>query len=243
MFNFDLSILPLKLNLPMVSTPLPWRSKVDYRPSRLDDIGGGYLSGLTGEIYNRFRLLTSRNYSNFYIRLQDPKLLCSILTTLQSQAFEINDKVLSFIKKNRETLEEVGLLINRCLARVNVQEASDLLRFSYFNNDEGVKEVCRCDVLLTELFKRVQRARYEDFVLLLAEAYSGYQFYLPAFMDFRGRIYRAGVLHFHERDLARSLLVFASDAKAPSELSQPEVESCKKQLACAAAFKYQNFAN
>ncbi|GKE67436.1 hypothetical protein Tco_1521597 [Tanacetum coccineum] len=29
--------------------------------------------------------------------------------------------------------------------------------------------------------------------------------FLPAFIDFRGRIYRSGILHFHERDLARSL--------------------------------------
>ena len=32
-------------------------------------------------------------------------------------------------------------------------------------------------------------------------------FYLPAFLDFRGRIYRSGILHFHERDLARSLIL------------------------------------
>lgn len=57
------------------------------------------------------------------------------------------------------------------------------------------------DKLLSELFKRVQRARYEDFVITLASAY---ELDLPAFIDFRGRIYRSGVLHFHERDLARS---------------------------------------
>jgi len=239
-FNFDLSILPIKLNLPMVCKPLPWQSKVD-RPSTLEDVSGGYLCGLTGEIYNRFRLLTSRNYNNFFIELCDPMHMCSILTELQSQAFEINKTFLSFIMENRDTLEVEGLLVNRCLAKVNLKEASDLLRFSYFNNDEGVMEVCRCDVLLTDLFHRVQRARYEDFVLLLATAYSGYRFYLPAFIDFRGRIYRAGVLHFHERDLARSLIVFASDAQAPQELSQPEDMSLRFQLACAAAFKYQNF--
>ena len=239
-FNFDLSLLPIKLNLPMVCKPLPWQGKVDS-PSTLADVSGGYLCGLTGEIYNRFRLLTSRNYNNFFIELRNPMHMCTILTELQSQAFEINKTFLSFIMENRDTLEEEGLLVNRCLAKVNLKEVSDLLRFSYFNNDEGVMDVCRCDVLLADLFHRVQRARYEDFVLLLATAYSGYRFYLPAFIDFRGRIYRAGVLHFHERDLARSLIVFASDAQAPQELSQPEEESLRFQLACAAAFKYQNF--
>ena len=28
MFNFDLNLLPMKLNLPMVYPPLPWKSKV-----------------------------------------------------------------------------------------------------------------------------------------------------------------------------------------------------------------------
>lgn len=45
----------------------------------------------------------------------------------------------------------------------------------------------------------------------MASAYAGYTFYIPAFLDFRGRIYRSGILHFHERDLARSLILF--DAK------------------------------
>lgn len=167
--------------------------------------------------------------------------MCDVLNTLQSQAFEINFTLLLFILENRDTLEEVGILMNRSLANVNLQDASDLLRFCYVN-DEGVKDVCSCNVLLTELVKRVQRARYEEFVLILASAYVGYQFDLPAFMDFRGRIYRAGVLHFHERDLAKSLILFASDAKAP-ELSKREEISLRLQLACAAAFKYKKFSS
>ncbi|KAK7357083.1 hypothetical protein VNO80_16364 [Phaseolus coccineus] len=54
--------------------------------------------------------------------------------------------------------------------------------------------------------KDIQQARYERFILRLAQAYDGYQFYLPVFLDFRGRIYRCGLLHFHERDLVRSLI-------------------------------------
>jgi DNA-directed RNA polymerase len=40
----------------------------------------------------------------------------------------------------------------------------------------------------------------------MARAYVDYKIYLPAFIDFRGRISRAGMLHFHERDLAKSLI-------------------------------------
>lgn len=34
----------------------------------------------------------------------------------------------------------------------------------------------------------------------------------------RGRIYRAGLLHFHERDLARSLITFATESIGPIHL-------------------------
>ncbi|KAK7321857.1 hypothetical protein VNO80_35519 [Phaseolus coccineus] len=57
--------------------------------------------------------------------------------------------------------------------------------------------------------KDIQQARYERFILRLAQAYDGYQFYLPVFLDFRGRIYRCGLLHFHERDLVRSLIIMS----------------------------------
>ena len=124
----------------------------------------------------------------------------------------------------------------RNLAYVNMKEVSDLLRSCYIN-DGGVRDVCSCNVLLGELIRRVQRARYEEFVLMLASAYNGYQFYLPAFMDFRGRIYRSGVLHFHERDLARSLIVFARKAEAPSC-----PRTIRKDFVCEAAFKYTKFS-
>ncbi len=65
--NFDISMIPVRLNLPMVCEPVPWGSNTEEQPSTFADIKGGYLSGLTGEFYNQFRLLTSRNYDNFYI--------------------------------------------------------------------------------------------------------------------------------------------------------------------------------
>ncbi|GLJ46000.1 hypothetical protein SUGI_0968820 [Cryptomeria japonica] len=61
-------------------------------------------------------------------------------------------------------------------------------------------------------------------------------------MDFHGRIYRIGVLHFHKRDLARSLIIFSSDAQAP-ELTKHDEMSLRIQLACAAAFKYKKFSS
>lgn len=52
--------------------------------------------------------------------------------------------------------------------------------------------------MLQGLHKDIQQARYESLIIEMSKAYAGYNFYLPAFLDFRGRIYRSGVLHFHE---------------------------------------------
>lgn len=56
-------------------------------------------------------------------------------------------------------------------------------------------------------------------------------------MDFRGRIYRSGILHFHERDLAKSLIVFSNNhqEKEGSNLSAKDI------VATSAAFKYKKF--
>ena len=60
--------------------------------------------------------------------------MCDILNGLQSQAFEINKRLLRFLEKNRQCLVECGLLLPNALARVNPTEASDILRECYFNN-------------------------------------------------------------------------------------------------------------
>lgn len=235
--NFELSLLPLKLNLPMVSPPLNWEYKSELDKKNrfmLSDMIGGYLSRPTLDIYNRFSLISSRNLSNFNIEINDSKSkeLCFILNGLQKQEFQINNNILEFIKNNRATLEKVGLLMPEKLAHVNMKEAYDLIRISYFKNN-AIKDAYSLSVLLKEFAIRVQKARYEEFIIRLASAYDGYVFYLPAFMDFRGRIYRSGILHFHERDLARSLIVFANNHQEGSL-----VEGI---VATSAAFKYKKF--
>jgi DNA-directed RNA polymerase len=247
--NFDLSILPLKFNLPMVCKPLDWEhpsESDDYflfyfekeisKPFVLSDLKGGYLSSPSLNIH--YGLLSSHNLNNFNIELDDSKYkeMCSILNGLQNQGFQINKKVLEFIKKNRPTFEKMGLLMPGILARVNLKEAFDLLRKSFYQN-KAIEGTCSLDALLKELSIRVQKARYEDFIITLASAYEDYVFYLPAFMDFRGRIYRSGILHFHERDLSKALIVFANNLQ--------EEEGCKESVkdivATSAAFKYKKF--
>ncbi|XP_031502610.1 probable DNA-directed RNA polymerase [Nymphaea colorata] len=160
--------------------------------------------------------------------------MCNILNGLQKQGFQINHQIFEFIKNNCATLEKRGLLMPGILAHVNLKEAYDLLRRKYYQN-EDIKTVCSLSVLLKELANRVQTARYQDLIIRLVSAYEDYVFYLPAFMDFRGRIYRSGILHFHERDLARSLIVFANNHQEGSNLS------AKDTVAYSAAFKYKKF--
>lgn len=164
------------------------------------------------------------------------------MNRLQSQAFEINKNTLRFIEMNRQCLEEKGLLMPKALAGVNPIEASIILRDLYASNVNDIQKASSYNDLLNTLYKRVQRARYEHFVITLASAYEGYQIYLPAFMDFRGRIYRSGVLHFHERDLAKSLLVFSGHPQPQAQNNLSE-NTLSQDLACAAAFKYKNFSN
>ncbi|KAF5184765.1 hypothetical protein FRX31_025649 [Thalictrum thalictroides] len=255
--NFDLNLIPLNLNLPMVCKPLNWEHITEKefffdfeeksKPFMLSDMVGGYLSCPNLDIYNcfnfkssldnsRFSLLSSRNLNNFNIELDGSKYkeMCDILNGLQKQGFKINKNILEFIKNNRATLEKEGLLMPGILAHVNLKKAYDLTRKSFFLNKD-IDNVYSLDVLLKELANRVQTARYEDLIIRLASAYEDFVFYLPAFMDFRGRIYRSGILHFHERDLAKSLIVFANNHQEESNLSAKDI------VASSAAFKYKKF--
>ena len=63
--------------------------------------------------------------------------------------------------------------------------------------------------LQTILLKNIKESSWQQHLIELADALVAYKFYLPAFLDFRERNYRYGPLHFHERDLVRSLILFA----------------------------------
>lgn len=216
--NFDISLLPVKLNLPMVSRPLDWTSACPEgeRPRTLSDLSGGYLSGPTGEILYRYRLLSSDNIKHFHIDIGkggDYKALCSVMNKLQHQSFQINSEFLQYVIENKNTLVSCGHFMPEFLSTMNIKEVSFLLREFYMKDGLINKKLSFSD-LLTTLCKNIQRSRYEKFLIKLASALNGYDFYLPAFLDFRGRIYRCGILHFHERDLARSLLLFAKKSKS-----------------------------
>jgi hypothetical protein len=101
----------------------------------------------------------------------------------------------------------VGLLMPSFLAEVIPFKVYNQLKLELSASEARGR--FRFAVLATELDRMIQRARNEQFTLRLARAYQDDIFYAPAFIDFRGRIYRSGVLHFHERDFVRSLVMFA----------------------------------
>lgn len=239
--EFDISLLPIKLNLPMICPPLDWKSACpdDQSPRYLSDLSGGYLSGPTGEIYDRYRLLSSGNLNHFYIYIGNDdnyKYLCNVMNSLQRQPFTINSDWLDYLIQFEDSFVDNGLLMPKFLEELDIREVYPLLR-EYHMKHEIINKEFSFNDLLNSVIKNIQRSRYERLILNLASAYNGYKFYLPAFLDFRGRIYRSGILHFHERDLARSLIVFADHNE--TRLLCPEKANA---IAClATSFHYNSF--
>lgn len=235
--NFDLSLLPIKFNLPMVCKPLSWeRARIgddaNDPPRFLSDLKGGYLTTHCGNL-SRYNLISSNNINHYYINIEgNYKKMCDVMNKLQGQAFQINKKMLDVITDNYSKFIELGLLMPRFLSNIKMMDISPLLREHYMK-DASIRKLSSFDNLLHQLQKDIQRARYENLIINMAEAYTGYKFYLPVFLDFRGRIYRSGLLHFHEGDLARSLIMFADD--------NVEREVDKMNVVLGAAFHYKSF--
>nr|GMD12578.1 DNA-dependent RNA polymerase [Ipomoea batatas] len=188
--NFDIDLLPVRYNLPMVCPPRDWDVSSEAkrggvgRPQTLSDLTGG-------------------------------------------------------------ELVESELLMPSFLSRINIPKAINLLRKTFLEDEIMVKKKYKFQDILKEFLSRVQCSRYERFILELASAYVDYEFYLSAFVDFRGRIYRARVLHFHECDLARSLIVFSKNTYRKyddgREYDDDQIAKLNHIIESAAGFHYQKF--
>ena len=88
-------------------------------------------------------------------------------------------------------LENNNILVYNKLSNININEGYELLRKIYFNDKIGINKHVILNKLLLELSTNIHKARFEDFIIKITTAYNGYRFYLPNFMDFRGRIYRS----------------------------------------------------
>ena len=232
--NFDPIILPIHMNLPMVAPPVDWHispKAIGNSLLSISDIEGGYYS--SANALERYELLSSWDSNNFTILFgindkigkERAESLCSIMNNLQKQPFRVNSNFLFNLKNNEIFYVLFGLLLPSFFQHIDLDrkgpkyesmesEAVKLLRRIYNTNIKENMQICSLNEMFRVLEINVAQARFEQTIIKLAEAYEGYNFYLPAFLDFRGRIYRSGILHFHERELARCLLMLGSDKKS-----------------------------
>ncbi|XP_027333857.1 uncharacterized protein LOC113848504 [Abrus precatorius] len=249
---FNTALLPIKLSLPMVFPPKDWEPRLpehDRMWLYISDIYGGYLSNPTGQIYSTQRCMSTPHAKNFFIYFgqnkdskshEKLKRLCTSISSLQRQAFKINSPLLNCIINHRALFEDYGFLMPEFLSKAILPRATGILR-RHFNKNRDIESIYTFNDVCSLLMRNMQQARYECTILDLAKAYNGYSFYFPAFLDFRGRIYRSGIFHFHERDLARSLLLF--DCKKGSQLTSNNDKELFQIYVTATRFHYQSYNN
>ncbi|KAK4343825.1 hypothetical protein RND71_036919 [Anisodus tanguticus] len=155
------------------------------------------------------------------------------MNVLQNQAFQINSDVLKYIKEKETEFIDNGYLLPKYISCMNRANLYNEIRDCHLVDTDTFQKVGGISELTNQLTKQVQRARYERCMLMLAKAYEGYKIYLPAFLDFGGRIYRCGLLHFHERDLSRSLINFA--------FSNPGYSAKREEVEEALLYHYKSY--
>ena len=220
---YDLNLVPVKFNLPMVVPPIPWhiekKESDKTGKSVITALRGGYLTDSV-DVYYRYRLISSKNPELFKLRMtvRSEEDYLPVISLLQSVGFRIDDSVVGFLTKNMNKLIENRLISDEDFIGVDpdsfVSELKNSVDFNYRS-------------LLQEFMIESHKARNEQNVLSMAKAYSGYDLYFPAFQDFRGRVYRTGIFNLHECDLYRSILVFKGENPS-KKLSLREIPSSIK---------------
>lgn len=162
----------------MVSIPIQWMIdnylKTEATPQMSDLVGGYYTTSKRASMFiNRYRMLTSREYENLNIQFASKdtcEMLCGLVTVLQNVKFIIKSKHLRYVKENQDFLVQKGLLMHPFLTNVNPSNMYDILR-KELQLPENKKAKFKYDTLVAILDKRIQRARYEQFLLELATVY------------------------------------------------------------------------
>lgn len=134
---------------------------------------------------HHYRLLTSHNYDHFYVRFNNKKSyidLCDILTRIQSVPYKVNKQMLEFLMNNKEKLEEAGLLMPSFLAKVDPARVRDEIGY-LLSTEESQDSELTFRGIARLVFKRMQEARYEQFLLKLAHGYKDHNIYFPAFIE------------------------------------------------------------
>jgi DNA-directed RNA polymerase len=220
-----------EFNIPMICKPKKWVRNHEEDVSSVDEyvsytLQGGYLSENKFLSLLRYNFLTSKSIEDFRIT----KVLDNILNNiskLQLVAFQVDPFFFEFVQNEQKTLIRLELLHDPDLCDINVEkyvaqkrkEAGPLASFNYSIESKKIRELHN--------FALWERTR-----LLLCKILKGIPIYFPAFIDFRGRVYRAGLISWHEKELIRALTCFHWD----KTLNLKESAYCKKILHRAIGF-------
>lgn len=183
---FNPTILPVQMNLPMIHPPMEWHYECppEKRWLNISDLKGGYLSAKKN-LYNKYQLMSSWDINHFFIYFGKnndivshlyAKELCNVMNKLQSQPFKVNSNFLDNINHNELFYIQCGFILPSFIQYINLkgekEGVREFLRKMYNKNPE-IQDICNFNELFQVLSTNTQRARYEQAIMLLAEAYDG----------------------------------------------------------------------
>lgn len=100
----------------------------------------------------------------------------------------MNCQVFKAIMESMDELVAGGLLMPPFLATIKSHKAfRDAIKAELIS--DKYKGKLRFSSIMRIMYKRMQRARFEQALLTQARSYVGYEIDFPAFIDFRGRAY------------------------------------------------------
>lgn len=153
------SNLPVHINLPMVHPPVDWSYSLrDKTWLNITDLYGGYLIALSNEVYERCRILSSRNVNQLTIyfgktidetAINKANIVCNLMNQLQCQPFKINESFLFNLTQAAPLYAVKGIIKPRFLNYLNMNDErlNKLLRECYFNNKD-IQDICNYNQVL-----------------------------------------------------------------------------------------------
>nr|QYC94341.1 putative DNA-directed RNA polymerase [Oedogonium sp. 210] len=196
--NFELPIDAELINLPMVSPPRDWIYNDDISSYR-----GGYLETEAISVL-RTNALGGRWEHSLYIIPNQQTSDC--LNYLQKVPYKINNIFLNFIHKNKDELIKKELMVDTKYLTINpiIEGQKEFILLGESSNIINISE----QHLILKFVSLKAQATREYYILRIAELFKEYTIYFPAFLDFRGRIYRPGLLHIQTSALGKALLLW-----------------------------------
>lgn len=189
----DLPIEVFFQHLPMICTP----RNFEYRGERLV---GGYLA--TEHLQHVVYCTISAKDLRFFNVAPNERLL-KVLNLMQSVKFRINKELLLDILNNKDFYIKQGLLTEPFPDGMSPE--------AYFKlecNKVSVEQykTFKSQELWAAITERATNLARENSILELAKVFLNFDLYFTCYLDFRGRIYRPGLLNIQGCALGKALL-------------------------------------